>query len=41
MALPKIAVPEFKTIIPSTKEEVYFRPFSKRREATSNGVRRK
>jgi len=27
MALPKIAVPEFKTIIPSTKEEVYFRPF--------------
>lgn len=27
MALPKIAVPEFKAIIPSTKEEVFFRPF--------------
>lgn len=27
MALPKIAVPEFKTTIPSTKQEVYFRPF--------------
>lgn len=27
MALPKIAVPEFKAILPSTKEEIFFRPF--------------
>lgn len=27
MALPKIAVPEFKAVIPSTKEDVFFRPF--------------
>ena len=32
MALPKIAVPEFKAIIPSTKEEVFFRPFLVREE---------
>lgn len=27
MALPKIAIPEFKTEIPSTKEQVFYRPF--------------
>ena len=27
MALPKIATPEFETVIPSTKETITFRPF--------------
>ena len=27
MALPKIATPEFETVIPSTRETITFRPF--------------
>ena len=27
MALPKLSTPEFNTVIPSTKEDIKFRPF--------------